>query len=115
MLNADPVPLNIVDYMPQWLKALTGTRVRIRGFMYPTNSETELRGFMMVRDSKDCCFGRNVLIYDKIGVRMRDGVTTDYIQLRPFDVVGIMRVKARIEDGQLLFLYIIDDAVVIEG
>ena len=46
---------------------------------------------------------------------MRDGVTTDYIQLRPFDVVGIMRVKARIEDGQLLFLYIIDDAVVIEG
>lgn len=115
VLNADPVPLNIEDYMPQWLRALTGTRVRIRGFMYPPNSETELPGFMMVRDSKDCCFGRNVLIYDKIGVRMREGVTTDYIQLRPFDVVGVMSVKARISDGKLVFLYMIDDAVVIGG
>jgi hypothetical protein len=115
VLNADPVPLNIEEYMPKWLLALTGTRVRIRGFMYPPNSETELPGFMMVRDSKDCCFGRNVLIYDKIGVRMREGVTTDYIQLRPFDVVGVMSVKARISDGKLVFLYMINDAVVIGG
>lgn len=115
VLNADPVPLNIEEYLPPWLAALTGTRVRIRGYMYPPNSETELPGFMMVRDTKDCCFGRNVLIYDKIGVRMREGVTTDYLQLRPFDVVGVMTVKARILDGKLEFLYMINDAIVIEG
>lgn len=115
VLNADPVPLNIEQSMPAWLLGLTGTRVRIRGFMYPPNRETELPAFMMVRDSKDCCFGRNVLIYDKIGVRMRDGVTTDYIQLRPFDVVGVMTVKARISDGKLMFLYMIEDAIVVEG
>lgn len=115
VLNADPVPLNIEEYLPPWLAALTGTRVRIRGYMYPPNSQTELPGFMMVRDTKDCCFGRNVLIYDKIGVRMREGVTTDYLQLRPFDVVGVMTVKSRILDGKLVFLYMINDAIVIEG
>jgi hypothetical protein len=115
VLNADPVPLNIEQHMPPWLLALTGTRVRIRGYMYPPNRETELPGFMMVRDTKDCCFGRNVLIYDKIGVHMREGLTTDYLQLRPFDVVGVMTVKARILDGKLEFLYMINDAIVIEG
>ena len=115
VLNADPVPLNIEQHMPPWLLALTGTRIRIRGYMYPPNRETELPGFMMVRDTKDCCFGRNVLIYDKIGVHMREGFTTDYLQLRPFDVVGVMTVKARILDGKLEFLYMINDAIVIEG
>lgn len=115
VLNAEPVPLNIEEYMPPWMLALSGTRIRIRGFMYPPQAESDLEGFMMVRDSKDCCFGRNVLIYDKIGVKMREGTTTHYINLRPFDVVGVMSVKARVLDGKLVFLYMINDAVVIEG
>jgi len=41
-------------------------------------------------------------------------MTTHYIQGRPFDVVGQMAVKSRVIDGELFWLYLINDAVVID-
>ena len=113
VLNANPVPLDVEQHLPGWLSGLHGKTVRIRGWMYPPTSESGLRGFLFVRDDKDCCFGRNVLMYDKIGVRMRTGETTHYIQGHPFDVAGRMVVKSVILDGKLVLLYGIEDAVVI--
>lgn len=114
VLNADPVPLDIEQHLPAWLSGLNGKTVRIRGWMFPPPIEKELPAFMFVRDNNICCFGRKALIYDKFGVRMRSGETTDYIQGRPFDVVGRMRVSSRIDDGELVWLYMIDDAVVLD-
>ncbi len=114
VLNADPVPLDVEQHLPAWLSGLHGQRVRIRGWMFPPPIERELPAFMFVRDNNICCFGRKPMVYDKFGVRMRAGVTTDYIQGRPFDVVGRMIVKSRIQDGELFWLYMIEDAVVID-
>ncbi len=114
VLNADPVPLDVEQHLPSWLSGLNGKTIRIRGWMFPPPVEKGLPAFMFVRDNKDCCFGRKVLIYDKIGIRLRPGETTHYIVGHPFDVEGRMVIKTRIQDGELFLLYVIEDAVVID-
>lgn len=115
VLNMEPVTPDAPNLMPDWLKNLDGKRVRVRGFMYPPFQETGIRAFVLARDNQICCFGRNPKIYDLVEVRLRDGVTTDYIQNRPFDVVGIFRIDAAGEDGELYGLYKLDDAIVIDN
>ena len=112
VLNMDPVTLDAPKLMPQWLKDLDGKRIRIRGFMYPPFQETGLENFLMARDNQICCFVRKAKIYDLFPVSMRKGITTNYIDNRPFDVVGVFRIKAEVEDGEFLPLYAIEDAIV---
>ncbi len=114
VLNMEPVPADCVKYFPDWLKNLDGKRIRLRGFMYPPFQETDLPFFVLARDNAICCFGRDPKRYDVIDVTMRDGVTTDYIANRPFDVVGVFHIAPETSQGQLYQLYLIDDAIVIE-
>lgn len=114
VLNMDPVPADCMKYFPDWLKNLDGKRIRLRGFMYPPFQETDLPFFVLARDNAICCFGRDPKRYDVIDVTMRDGVTTDYIANRPFDVVGVFHIAPETSQGQLYQLYLIDDAIVIE-
>jgi len=114
VLNMEPVTPDAPHLMPAWLKDLDGKRIRIRGFMYPTFQETGLQRFVLARDNEICCFGRDPKIYDVFGVKMRSGETTNYIQGRPFDVVGVFHIRPDEVDGKLFTLYEIDDAIVIE-
>ena len=114
VLNMDPVTLDAPKRMPKWLKDLNGKRIRIRGFMRPSFSQTGLESFMMGRDNKACCFPGVAKVYDLFPVKMRDGVTTDFILNRPFDVVGVFHIKLWILDGKLERIYQIEDAVVIQ-
>jgi hypothetical protein len=113
-LNMEPVPPDAVSYFPEWLSNLDGKRIRIRGFMYPTFRQTGIDIFVLARDNQICCFGRNPKIYDLITVEMKQGVTTDYILNRPFDVVGTFHIRPDVEDGELFNLYEITDAVVVD-
>lgn len=115
VLNMDPVPVDAVDHFPKWLKALDGKRIRIRGFMFPPFQETGIPAFVLARDNQICCFGRDPKRYDVIDVVMREGVTTDYIQNRPFDVVGVLHIAPESSGGELYQLYVIDDAIVIDN
>lgn len=114
VLDAEPVPLDVVDHFPAWLNDLSGKVVRLRGFMKPPSRESELPAFLFVRDSKDCCFGANVKIYDQVAVKMKPGTTTDYIHMRPFDVTGKFVIKSIVRDGKLKLLYLIEDATVLD-
>jgi hypothetical protein len=115
VLNMDPVTPGAEKLMPKWLRDLNGKRIRIRGFMSPTFKQTGLEGFLLGRDNKACCFPGRAKIYDLFHVRMRKGHTANYIQNRPFDVVGTFQIKPWItEDGELLELYRIVDAVVVQ-
>ena len=114
VINMDPVTLDAPKHMPNWLKELNGKRIRIRGFMSPAFKQTGLEGFLMGRDNKACCFPGRAKIYDLFPVRLRKGHTTNYIQNRPFDVVGTFQIKPWIEDGEMLRLYQIVDAVVVQ-
>ena len=114
VLNMEPVTPDAPNLMPDWLKALDGRRIRIRGFMYPNELESGIEHFILARDNQICCFGRNPKIYDVFWIHVREGKTTDYILGRPFDVVGVFHIQPIVEEDKLYQLYVMDDAVVIE-
>lgn len=114
VLNMKEVPLDFMDYLPAWLENLDGKRVRIRGFMMPAFQAEGLRGFTLARDNEICCFTREAKLYDLIAVRMRDGLTTKYLQQVPFDVEGTFHITPPEEDDDVLLqIYEIRDAKVI--
>jgi hypothetical protein len=113
VLNMEPVPADCEKHFPDWLKALDGVQVRIRGFMIPPPRETDLPGFTLARDNQICCFGRDPKVYDVIPVFLKEGTTTDYIPNRPFDVVGKFFIRPDVYRGELQNLYEIEDAEVI--
>lgn len=112
VMNLDPVPADAPERLPKWLKELDGKRIRVRGFMFPPFQDTDIRGFVLARDNQICCFGRTPKEYDLVEIFLRKGVSTHYIQNRPFDVVGIFRIKSEIE--KYTAMYEMEDAIVIE-
>lgn len=121
MITGDPksvTPETARSLIPASIQEMDGSLIRISGFMYPPNVETDLPGFMLISASffrsLDLHFGRNIGLDKKIGVRMKVGTTTDYIEGRPFDVVGRLKAFPRFHAGNLEFLYMIEDAEVIE-
>jgi hypothetical protein len=113
VLNMDPVTKDAVQKMPVWLKGLNGKQVIIRGFMKPDYVETGIKRFLMVRDTGLCCFGPVTRVYDMIEVALKPGTATDYIELKPFDVMGTMRIEMKAEDDLVYGLYYLDDAKII--
>ncbi|HIE98714.1 MAG TPA: hypothetical protein EYG03_20725 [Planctomycetes bacterium] len=118
ILNMEPVPTDADKHFPAWLNDLSGQRIRIRGFMYPTFEATGLTAFTMARDNGICCFVRQPKIYDIIGIILADGETTDYIEGKPFDVEGVFRIAPEaddeeLDDAELFQLYRIEDAKVL--
>jgi hypothetical protein len=114
VLNMDPVTPDAPGLLPDWLKKLDGKRVRVRGFMYPSFLETGIERFILARDNQICCFGREPKIYDLVIVTLKKDVTTDYIQGRPFDVVGVFHISPELPDDGLGGLYKIDNAIVVD-
>ncbi len=114
ILNMEPVPNDADKYFPAWLNDLSGQRIRIRGFMYPTFEATGLTAFTMARDNGICCFVRQPKNYDIIGISLADGETTDYIEGKPFDVEGIFQIAPEADDTELYQLYRISDAKVLK-
>jgi hypothetical protein len=110
----DPLPSKetVLEMMPGWLKELDGKTVRLRGFMYPAY-EQELSAFILTRDTGVCCFGPNPKVYYLVGVKLKEGTRTRYIENRPFDVVGTFHIVPVYTDGQWYQLYKMSDAVVI--
>jgi hypothetical protein len=104
----------IARHFPDWLNELHGRRIRVRGFMMPTFQAEGLTRFVLARDTETCCFGPNGKIYHLVSVALQEGMTTDYIELRPFDVEGTFRIAPLAFDGELLQLYQLDDAVMID-
>jgi hypothetical protein len=114
VLNMEPVTGQALTMMPDWLKGLDGKKVRLRGFMYPPYSETDLSEFAFARDNQICCFVKKPKVYDVFGVHLREGELTDYIQNRPFDVVGVFHIVPDATEWPLGGMYRIDDARVID-
>ncbi|MDA0834406.1 MAG: hypothetical protein O2955_06175 [Planctomycetota bacterium] len=113
VINMEPVTPDAPKYFPEWLKDLEGKRVRVRGFMYPEFEPTGLEMFSLARDTQICCFGRDPKVYDVFRVILKEGVTTDYIELKPFDVIGTFHIDPVELGGDLVQMYYIDDAVIV--
>jgi hypothetical protein len=117
VLNMEPVVKDAPDKFPQWLKDLEGQRIHLRGYMRPGELSEDLPFFVMARDMNACCFGPNTKPYDIIPVMMREGVTTDWIAWRPFDITGVFHIDVAMDfanEDKVEFLYYVDDAVIVK-
>ena len=82
------------ELLSEDVKALHGKEITISGYMRPSFKATGLKGFIFVRDDKECCFGPQAAIYDCVRVRLTKGTDTDYL-VRPFKVRGDFYLKER--------------------
>lgn len=114
ILNMEPVPANAAEYFPDWLAALDGKQIRIRGWMYPTFVSEGLTSFTLARDNGICCFQRMPKIYDVIFVKLEEGQSSRYIDQRPFDVEGTFRIDNESDGSELPRLYKIENARVLD-
>jgi hypothetical protein len=94
------------------IEALKGTRVKVRGYMYPTFQQDGIKNFVLVRDNMECCFGPGALIHDCILVVMSEGTSTSY-NVRPIAVEGTFEIEPQEgDDGEILVLYHLKNAAV---
>ncbi len=116
LLQMDPVTPDCIEKMPDWLKGLSGRTVRVRGYMKPGTQLSEIPQFLLVRSTDLCCFGPKGKVYHMIAVSLKPGTTTDYIELKPFDVVGNFRIDMiQLDDGTIFLLYHISDGLIIRS
>jgi hypothetical protein len=87
------------------VKSLFGQRIRIRGYMFPTNRKRGLKQFVLVRDNMECCFGPGAALFDCVLVSMNEGATAEYT-IRPIAVEGEFRFEALPgPDGRPMAIY----------
>lgn len=58
--------------------ALTKEPVFLKGYMYPTKQSENLKGFVLCKDSGDCCFGGQPKVTDMMYVEMQDGQQVNF-------------------------------------
>ncbi len=111
VLEIKTITKDAPKHFPGWLKEMDGKRVRMRGYMLPPYEATELRAFVLCRDTSSCCFGPNPKVSYLIDTTMRKGVTVDYIEKQLLEVDGVFHIGMSVSPGEL---FTIDDAVVVK-
>jgi hypothetical protein len=93
------------EMLPDAIEALTGQRLRIRGYILPTAQQRGIKQFVLVRDNQECCFGPGAALYDCILVEMQAGKTAEF-SIRPVAVEGTFDIQEfRGLDGKHLAIY----------
>ena len=89
---------------------LIDQQVFLKGFMYQTKSQDDLRAFVLLKDDGKCCFGGSPKPYDMIYVRLMDGKTT-----RSFTgkvaIAGVLRADVTAAEGEPVYML---DATTVE-
>lgn len=96
------------DLLPNRVTTLTGTTIRIRGYILPSFQQSGLTQFVLVRDNQECCFGPGAALHDCVVVRMRPGKTANF-SIRPVAVAGTFKIDELLgPDGSHLAIYALD-------
>jgi len=102
----------IVTYQDQQgphpdLLAMEGKKIFLKGFMYPTGQVYDLKSFLLVKDSDQCCFGGEPKLVDMLGVYMKGPHLADYYSGR-VSVAGTFRLNRDYKGGKLEALFQLD-------
>ena len=94
----------IQDVHPD-VKALVGQPIFLKGYMYPTQKQSGITEFLLLKDSGDCCFGGQPALEDMINVLTPDGV--EYCPRR-VAVAGKLKLNPNYQGGNLEALFMFD-------
>lgn len=76
--------------------------------MYPSRQREGLKEFVLVKDTGDCCFGKQPKLSDMIVVHMKDGQTVNYREQQLVSVAGVFRIAGVHQAGDIVGLYAMD-------
>lgn len=94
--------------IPEAIKAFSGKRVSLKGFMLPLKVEQGLvTELLIMRDQSMCCFGTVPKINEWVSVRMT-GKGIKPVMDQAVSLVGTLKVGAIRENGYLVGIYQMD-------
>ena len=90
--------------IPEDVKTLTGTTVRVRGFMIPMDQADNITKFALVPDLFACCFGQPPQVQHMVVATCPDGKAVGY---SPDEVVveGKLNVEEKKDDGYIISIF----------
>jgi len=93
--------------VPEDVQALSGSSVRVQGFMIPLTAAEKIEEFVLVVDLMSCCFGQPPGVQHMIHVRIPAGKALKYFgdQLA---VEGVLKVNEKREDDYTIGLFELD-------
>lgn len=88
------------------IEKLNGTKIRVRGWIYPSYRQEGITNFILVRDNMECCFGPGAALYDCIAVDLEPGKSIEYTS-QMIAVEGVFEIKEWINeiDGRHMAIY----------
>lgn len=95
--------------IPDYIYALDGKEVIVRGFMMPDIDLEFLQKFHLVRSLYSCCFGAPPQLNEILRVSLADKNGMDYT-FKTIEVQGVLRVKFEIVDGLVEDIFRMEDA-----
>jgi hypothetical protein len=93
--------------IPDDVKKLTGTKVRVQGFMIPLDQADNISHFSLVPSLFACCFGQPPQIQHQIVVHTPKGKAVGYY---PDEIVceGVLKVEEKKDDGYIVSVFEMD-------
>src|SRR5436190_5829465 len=96
------------DQVPDWIRVYQNKRVALTGYLMPLQVENGLaKKFVMMKDINTCCYGAVPNMNDYVVVAMKgEGVRP--VQDVPVELVGILHVEEKYENGYVTSLFQMD-------
>jgi len=93
--------------IPEDVKKLSGTKVRMSGFMIPLDQADNISNFALVPSLFACCFGQAPQIQHQIIVRTPKGKAVPYF---PDEIIceGTLKVEEHKDDGYIVSVFELD-------
>jgi hypothetical protein len=105
--NPGVTPPSGEEQIPDWLKALSGRKVRLSGFMLPLKMDGSLvTEFLLLSDPMMCCYGVVPDMNQWVIVKMKKGVRP--LQDVPLSFYGTLKVGAMFEQGYMTGIYALE-------
>jgi hypothetical protein len=97
--------------IPEDVKKLSGSKLRVRGFMIPMDQADNVTSFAMVPDLFACCFGQPPQVQHTVVATCPPGKSVGYF---PDELVveGTLKVEEKREDGFIVSVFQLDVASV---
>ncbi len=97
--------------IPEDVKKLSGSKLRVRGFMIPMDQADNVTSFAMVPDLFACCFGQPPQVQHTVVATCPPGKSVGYF---PDELVveGTLKVEEKSEDGFIVSVFQLDVASV---
>ena len=97
--------------IPEDVKKLSGSKLRVRGFMIPMDQADNVTSFAMVPDLFACCFGQPPQVQHTVVATCPPGRSVSYF---PDELVveGTLKVEEKREDGFIVSVFQLDVASV---